>query len=441
MDITLTITAGPGKGKVFSFREHEMFLVGRSKHCHFQLPPGDRYCSRIHFLVEFNPPLCRLVDMGSNNGTFVNDRKVESAELKHGDKIRAGRNLLRVQVREEEPAPILPPTCPTAPPEDRPTQLYVPADPSLVCPRCRGLRASGQLEGSLCPACQQGASELPRVPGYQTIRKLGQGGMGIVYQALRSADGQAAVIKMILPAVRDSTGKMERFLREADILRQLHHPRIVSFWEIGQVGEELFFVMDYVPGCNASQLVRQQGPLPVPWAVALACQLLEALEYAHGQKFVHRDVKPSNLLLREEGGWQQSSLADFGLARVYHASALSGLTLTGDIGGSAGYMAPEQITHFREVLPPADQYGAAATLYYLLTGRPPYDLPPQFHQQFTMLLHQDPVPIQKRRPDLPASLVPIIHRAMARSPEGRFADVAEFRRALQPYLAAAPTAC
>ncbi len=404
MDVTLTIAAGPGKGKVFSFREHETFLVGRSKHCHFQLPPGDRYCSRIHFLVELNPPLCRLVDMGSNNGTFVNEQRVTSAELKHGDKIRAGRSLLWVQVRADEPA---------AAPEDPSTRLYVPANG------------------------EERAGELPRVPGYQTIRRLGQGGMGVVYQAVRVADGQAVVIKMILPAVRGSWNKIERFLREAEILRQLHHPHVVSFLEMGQVGEELYFVMDYVPGCDAGQLVRQQGPLAVPRAVALACQLLEALEYAHGQKFVHRDVKPSNLLLREEGGWQQCSLADFGLARIYHASTLSGLTLTGDVGGSMGYAAPEQLVNFREALPPADQYGAAATLYYLLTGRPPYDLPTQIYEQFKMLLHQDPVPIEKRRPDLPAPLVQIIHRALARLPEKRFAGVAEFRRALLPCVAGA----
>src|SRR5215472_1626756 len=104
MRINLTVTSGPHTGKVFAFEEHDTFLVGRSKHAHFQLPAKDKYFSRIHFMMEVNPPQCRLIDMGSHNGTYVNGEKMLTADLKDGDQIRAGHTILRVAVLRAAPA-------------------------------------------------------------------------------------------------------------------------------------------------------------------------------------------------------------------------------------------------------------------------------------------------------------------------------------------------
>jgi len=145
MRIILKVTAGPLAGRLFHFSGHDTFLVGRSKHTHFRLPPSDRTCSRIHFMIEVNPPYCRLMDMGSNNGTYVNGQRVTLAELKHGDKIRAGRNILRVGVlvpkqAESKPSatadPPLTPSMVAALPEAIPLS-YVPsgaASPPLGIP-------------------------------------------------------------------------------------------------------------------------------------------------------------------------------------------------------------------------------------------------------------------------------------------------------------------
>src|SRR5215472_14339760 len=105
MRINLTVTSGPHTGKVFAFEEHDYFLVGRSKRAHFQLPAKDKYFSRIHFMVEMNPPVCRVMDMGSHNGTYLNGRKVEeAADIHDGDRIKAGHTILRVTVQGERPA-------------------------------------------------------------------------------------------------------------------------------------------------------------------------------------------------------------------------------------------------------------------------------------------------------------------------------------------------
>jgi len=127
-------------------------------------------------------------------------------------------------------------------------------------------------------------------------------------------------------------------------------------------------------------------------------------------------------------------VADFGLARTYQSSRMSGLTMMGDIGGTVAYMPPEQITNYREAKPSADQFSAAATLYQLLTDKLVYDLPPAIGDQLAMILQQDPVPIRSRRDDIPVELAEIIHRALSREPMARFGDAGEMRNALLPFL-------
>src|SRR5262249_4590763 len=212
--------------------------------------------------------------------------------------------------------------------------------------------------------------------------------------------------------------------------QKLSHPNIVSFRDSGESAGKIFFAMDYVRGRDASQILRTEGRLTVSRGTGLVCQLLEALEYAHAHGFVHRDIKPANILVTVASGREMIKLADFGLARVYQSSQLSGLTMSGDIGGTVAFMAPEQITHYREARPPVDQYAAAATLYNLLTGHYIYDLPREFPKQLALILNEDPVPIRTRRSDIPDGLAGAIHRGLARGPTERHRDVREFHAAL-----------
>jgi serine/threonine-protein kinase len=271
------------------------------------------------------------------------------------------------------------------------------------------------------------------VEGYQVVRVLGQGSMGVVYLALRQSDGLMVALKSVVPAVAGTRSQVERFLREAEILRQLSHPNIVPFRDLGESNGRIFFAMDYIRGRDADQLLRQEGPLKVGRAIRLICQLLSALEYAHKAGFVHRDIKPSNMLVTLVGGKEELRLADFGLARVYQASHLSGLTMTGDVGGTIAFIAPEQITQYREAKPPADQYAAAASLYNLLTGQYIYDLPREISRQLALILNEEPVPVLDRRADLPVSLAKVIHKALERDPGDRYPDVRAFHDALQPF--------
>jgi len=450
MRVLIAVIAGPHQGQVFSFTGHDTFLVGRSKHAHFRLPDKDEFFSRVHFLIEVNPPRCRLMDMRSTNGTYVNGRKVLTADLADGDLIQGGQTVLRLSLEETDSegitrqgpglAPAVPLPEPLAAPAAQPeTILYEVRSAPESCCVCAAVAgkpppvADQHTPGTwpLCPGCQIQTDSQPQlIPGYRIVRVLGQGGMGIVYLALHSADGVVVALKTIKPAADAGPAAVERFLREADILRELNHPGIVAFRDLGEAGGRLFFAMDFMPGTDAARLLEKQGPWPIPRAVGVVCQLLQALTYAHGRGFVHRDIKPANLLVTDVAGQEQARLVDFGLARVYQASKLSGLTLAGQVAGTAPFMAPEQILSFRESQPPVDQYAAGATLYNLLTAKYVHDFPASFEDRLLMILQATAVPIQSRRPEIQANLAAVIHRSLAREPAGRFADVEAMRQAL-----------
>ena len=186
-------------------------------------------------------------------------------------------------------------------------------------------------------------------------------------------------------------------------------------------------------GRTSARRLKATGPLDVRTAVRMICQMLAGLAHAHAKGFVHRDIKPSNILIGSEGTKRVAKLADFGLARVCESSQISGLTMQGEVGGTPAFMAPEQATHYREAKPAADQYSAAATLYTMLTNRYTHDLPKYIGEQIAHLVTAAPVPIAERKPDIPAKLAEVIHKALSREPEDRYPDVLAFRRELKRF--------
>jgi serine/threonine-protein kinase len=403
MSITLTVQAGPQVGRSFVFDAHDTFLVGRGEDVHFRLP-DDPSMSRKHFLLEVNPPLCRLQDLGSRTGTSVNGRRVASAELNHGDVIHAGQTVFLVGIERTS--------------DEGPDATVAPSH-------------------SFTELAWRDRPDLPPIPGFELRREIARGGMGIVYEAARRSDRSQVAIKTLLPAATPTRLGVERFLREARILQDLSHPNIVSFLDMGEVSGLLWFAMEYVPGPDLSRHIRANGPFEIGEGLRLGLHLLDALTYAHAKRFVHRDIKPSNILLTTgHDGRTMLKLSDFGLARTYQASQISGLTVTGASGGTPIYMSPEQVRHFRDVKPAADQYSAAATIYYMLTGRTVFDPIGEYMSVMLQVLEGKVVPIEERRPGIPAEVARVIHRALKPIPDERYADVHEFARALKPFACA-----
>jgi serine/threonine-protein kinase len=437
MRVVLQVVGGPNKGRTYEFGTHETFIVGRSTQAHHRLPPRDKAFSRFHFMIEINPPFCRIMDMASTNGTLVNGRRVTTADLKSGDRIEAGLTVFSVTVEggtqppgitHELPTraagPIAPgpesgPEAPASPQADERSTLTWRQEPSFP-PDDPTRRATWD-------------EPIPDIPHYAIDRVIGRGGMGVVYLARDLRDGATVALKTIRPTLAGSRNAIARFLREASILRKLVHPHIIRYREMSHAGSLLYIAMEHVGGTDAFRLVRARGPLPARQAVEFALQAVEGLAYAHANGFVHRDLKPSNLLLLEDEDEEPVTvkLADFGLARIYQSSPMSGLSVMGDFAGTYGYLAPEQIVDFRATLPVADQYALGATLYYMLTRKPIYNFPKQANQRIRMILQEEPVPILTRRPDLPEALAATIHRALAREPSKRFSNVQALGRALE----------
>jgi len=399
--VRLSIISGPQKGKEFVLEGHDTFLVGRSKDAHFQLSSDDPFCSRRHFLLEVNPPRCRLINLSTRNGTLLNGTEVQVVEIGDHDEIRAGNTTFKV--------------------------FFVPSESDLS--ETVDL-PSPVFEGR--PSATND-STLPRFPGYRIDREIGRGGMGVVYRGTRTQDGLPVAIKTITPAIGVGRKSIDRFLREGRILSQLDHANIIAFREFGDADGVIYLVMDFVEGDDLGARLRERGPEPVRKAIRIICQILSGLAHAHTKGFVHRDIKPSNILLHRDGANRTSKLADFGLARVYETSRISGLTMQGEVGGTPAYMAPEQVTHYRQVKPAADQYAAAATLYKILTGHYIHDLPKNLGASIGIIVSADPVPIASRGRDLPAGLAEVIHKALSREPDDRYPDVTALRKELAKF--------
>lgn len=444
MRVIIEVAEGPHRGQTFTFEGHDTFLVGRSRRAHFRLPPEDRYFSRVHFLVEVNPPSCRLMDMGSKNGTFVNGKRVSLVDLNDGDTIQGGHTVLRVRVIEDAPrsqssedsgpAPLITPPRRTTS-DSRPIPLPPPSPPRKsdveACRACAAPLAAPSPAGEwpLCDQCRDLARRAPQpFPGYRVIRELSTGGdASSTYLAITQADGRTAALKVFTPCGKVSTEAMERFLRAAAPLKLLSHPYIAGLREIGDIHGRPVAVSDFIRGMDVGQLVAEKGPRSESEAVELICQLLEALDQAHTEGFVHRGLKPTSLRVTPAG---MLRVVGFGLSGLFRTSDLSGLSLQQRAAKWLPFTAPEQVTRFREARPAADQYAAAALLYFLLTGKQLYDFPPALPDCMLMVLQDAPVPLRRRRPEVSPLLAEVVHRALSREPDARFADAASFLQAL-----------
>ena len=421
--ISFSVRSGPLAGKSWSFDSHDTCLIGRHAECAIQLPDdaAHKTVSRHHALIEIAPPLARIRDFGSLNGTFLNGDKIGARdanihvrdaanlqfperELRHGDQIRVGDTLLLVAIQN-----VAPPVAPSAP------RVTPQPSPRVGSP------------SPVPPAIATG-----KISDYKIERELGRGGMGQVFLARRKSTGKQVALKVMLPNVAVDERAKAIFEREIALTRSLSHPNVVSMLDSGTDGDKFFFTLDFCDQGSVMDWMEKNDSFPSPsQAVALSLQVLDGLDYLSRvplrvqlqdgteqlvNGMVHRDLSPQNILLRTEGDGLSVKISDVGLGKAFDTAGLSGLTMTG--GGAAGkpvFMPRQQVINYKFAKPEVDVWAAAATLYFLLTGEFPRDFPPRV-DPFKVVLSTDPIPIRQRDPKIPAPLAQVIDRALQDKP-------------------------
>ena len=262
---------------------------------------------------------------------------------------------------------------------------------------------------------------------YEIVRLIGRGGMGAVYLARDRALERLVAIKVLPPGTATDSGVLERFRREAKTVASLQHVGIVPLYSFGERRGLCWFVMGYVRGESLASRLERERMLDVDTARTLLAQIAEALDYAHRQGVVHRDIKPDNILLDDTSG--RAMLTDFGIARADTLSTGTGLTQVGAVMGTPHYMSPEQATAEPGIDGRSDLYSTGVVGYQMLSGRLPFE-GGSFRELLMQHISVTPEPLAKCVPNVPAELADAVMRCLEKEPARRFADGRGLRAAI-----------
>lgn len=472
--VTIRGVMGPLDGKVFTWDDHDTCVFGRdSDSCGVRLPNEDEAASRVHFMLEVDPPEAHVLDLGSRTGTWLNGRRLGAADaeataqgqplpasalLGHGDRIRAGISEFVVEI-------IIPDLCAGCGVVIHPNFLRVcrETDLGLLCPLCQraqpssappesldsdhvaplssttpvsGLPRDGaptrpDALGAFLQMRQEGRSwadlSVDAFPGYRLERPLRQGGQGAVFLARRDQDGEKVAIKILHARRALKEAHRRRFIREFQ-MGSVRHPNLVECYDFGIVDDGMYLVLEY---CGGGSLHDRLKAAPHPMSVAEATPymlgLLDGLIAFHGAGNVHRDIKPENVLLQ---GTSTPKLGDLGLAKFHALAGRSQVTRTRE--GSMGtlqFMPQEQLVNFKYVGPVSDVWSMAATFYFLLTREWTRDFS-RGEDKLKVVLNHSAIPLRDRAPNLPRALCRAIDAALTFRAEDRIQTAAELKREL-----------
>jgi serine/threonine-protein kinase len=414
--VAFHVIAGPHKGQKFEFSKYGTLLAGRISYAQLRLNQ-DLHFSRHHFRIEINLPNCLLIDLNSRSGTYVNQERIKDRCLKDGDIISGGRTRIVVRI--------------IAPKEKSSDVHEYRAAARIASPLNRQEFDPPQVSGNHSLISEV---DVPVIPGYRLFEQIGTGDLGVVFRAQRQSDGEECALKVLSRNEQADEVTLDAFLRQVAVLNRVQHPHIVRSLDMGSVGNYVYFATEYVKTLDWSHLVdRLSDEKRVRAACVLMTQILAALNFAHTRSIVHRDIKPGNILIARRVKSLSAKLADFGLAKEYTMAGMSQMTRDGDVLGSLPFMSPDQFLNSREARPTCDIYSAGATLYWMLTGHEPISMDNQV-SKFLAILETPPTPIREYNSVVPESLAMIVHRALEKSPQRRFATAAEMCYQLKAFL-------
>ena len=275
-----------------------------------------------------------------------------------------------------------------------------------------------------------------RMGNYRLIKKLGEGGMGIVFVAEHELMGKVAAVKVLLPQFSQNSDIVRRFFNEAKATGQLRHPGLVDIYDYGHHAEtgSAFIVMELLEGESLAGKMRREGRIAEPLLVSLTRQVAAALGAAHAKGIVHRDLKPDNLFIIDDSTVAcglRAKVLDFGIAKLLsqEASAADSRTKTGALLGTPTYMAPEQCRGLSQLDQRADIYSLACIMYEMACGQPPFS-GEGMGDVLAAHIYETPTPLIDRAPHVSPALATVVTRAMGKKPEQRYSTMAELASAL-----------
>jgi serine/threonine-protein kinase len=287
-------------------------------------------------------------------------------------------------------------------------------------------------------------------PRYKVVRELGAGGMGVVYKAEHRIMGRPVALKVMAAHLTAKAGAVERFRKEVRAAAQLNHPNIVTAHDADEAGGLHFLVMEFVEGISLDRFVAKKGPATIQLAASFTRQAALGLQHAHEKGMVHRDIKPQNMMVNRKA---QVKVMDFGLARFVHTDEEEAATRPGGrlpfgsakpvadpltnpnlIMGTPDYLSPEQARNSHNVDSRSDIYSLGCTLFFLLTGRPPFSDASSLIDKLLAHTEQAPPPIRELRPDVPEGFAAILDRMLAKKPDDRFETAGDVAVAIQSFI-------
>jgi serine/threonine protein kinase len=388
MSVQIVIVSGPDKGQLFPISVGSALQVGRSQSTPTKLT--DQTVSRVHCQIEFDGKRAMLVNV-SSNGTIVNGKPVSQHELKHGDLVRSGATEFRYQVAAVEEAS---------------TVLHPPG------------------------TVRQPAMQLADLPGqllshYSIESVIAKGQSGVVFKATDNRDGQTVALKVLQPEFSHNDDEMQRFIRAMKTVIGLKHPNLISIIAAGKTAGFCWTAMEYVEGESLNKVIQRigvAGMLDWRHGYRVAVHIARALEYAHEKSVIHRNVTPTNILLRTED--KNAMLGDLMLAKALEGSLAQQVTRPGEIVGDIAYMSPERTRGTADVDGRSDIYGLGATVYALIAGRPPYcggALP----ELILKIRNTEPEKPKKYQMAIPDLFQGTVMKMLAKRPEERFQTATE----------------
>lgn len=376
---------------------NENFYLGRKADCDLCLDNIDM--SRKHCCIRLIDDRYKAIDLGSRNGTYLNQIKITEAYIKSGDVLRFGK------------------------------KIYVVIGNSSKT-------ASVRLSIENSAMTKYGESSLTdmlmgvQIGPYMIQDNLGKGGMGIVYLAENIETHNKYAIKIIRSSKQDEIGVVARFHKEKHVLEKLKSPYIIQYYDAGCYNGLDYIVLEYFGTGSLGDYLQEHTKMSLYLSLKVIMRVLDAMEVAHESGVIHRDIKPDNILIDASFDVR---ITDFGLMKNLETSRTGASTVSGVTLGTPSYMAPEQIKTAKAVTAQTDVYGVAATLYHMLCGRPPYEGSGAI--EIIMKVGVLPIhPLQKYEPDLPPALCEIIHKALSFELEDRYSSALQFKDLLGQFL-------